>query len=625
MHGFIGCVEQDARSAQAMADWMAEWIKLEPRKGAFQAGSAPFLYMGSTESDAGGSPTASGPDGLTLVYSGFVARDQLCDATGAEPQTDSEVAAALLTLYQSDGAEALAALNGRYVVAVHDAQVGELHLMNDAIGLKPVFVWQDGSSFAFASNVWAIVCHPRFRKEIDLRGMVDLLMLSHQQATRTLHKDVSVLAPGSVTTFSGSKLTSRTVRNLEFSDARWSWGMDRIADEMYQHLTQSLRRRIPDGVDVRLPLSGGVDSRTILGLLAERPVRIHAFTQCQPGAYNVDARNAKQMARRVRIPLKRVPLADDFLARYRQKCVAINGGLYDIHTGRYLSMSDQSRTDAYAVVSGHLGGELTGRFQIPDTAFASRDERYALAFKEVNMFRFDAARMRALLAEALPEGLVEESLAECKGFYMSHTGEAFQQGMNWDIMLSRRRYISFQVLYLEQFCRAAAPFYDREFVDLMCSVPFCALEGQRAYLDMVCRHFPGLARVPNSNTDRPLIVSTRFVVTDFARTQYRHLVQRPLHRVLKLRRWVGNPCLQHGFALMGPSSSVLDHIVGNAEQIAPYLDPVTVRKEIDDHLRGANVHPMGLLALSAFVTTLEMLDDPYLAIRAWQNDGGPGS
>lgn len=623
MHGFWGCVEPNQDHAETMRRWMAAWIGLEPQKQPFVIHRPPFVYMASSEPGARQESMASDDNGLLVVFRGFIARDQLAGTDSGEPRTDAEVAAALLRLYRERGADSLVGLNGRYTVCVWDSEENSLYLMNDILGLMPVFLWQKAKSFAFSSNIWAIVCHPLFSKEIDPKGVVDLLLLSHQQANRTLLKDVPVLAPGSVTAIKGGKVTSRVARTLQFSDQRWDWGMDKAADEMHSLLAQSVRRRVPDGAEVRLPLSGGLDSRAALGLLLERPVRIHAFTQYQPGAYGVDARYAKRLARRAGVAHETVPLPDDFLAAYRRKCVAISGGLYDIHTGRYLSLSDQGGSHGLATVSGHLGGELTGRFHVPDTAFSSPQERFELAFKEINMFRFPADQLRGMLGGSVSEGLVDEALDECREFFLSHSGVHFQQFTNWDLALYRRRFISFQLLYLEQFGEVVAPFYDRDFVDFMCSVPFCALESQRAYRAMHRRHFPSLARIPDSNTDRPMLMSTSFVLRDFLNSQYNRFVRRPLHRLLHLRRWVGHPCVQCAFALRGGSRPVLEHIMQNLERLARFLKPDQVRHVVDRLLEGDSSNSMGLLALSAFVTTLEMLDDPYSAVHAWEDGEGP--
>ncbi|MCK4374968.1 MAG: hypothetical protein KAX19_06545, partial [Candidatus Brocadiae bacterium] len=547
---------------------------------------------------------------------------QLAGTDSGEPRTDAEVAAALLRLYRERGADSLVGLNGRYTVCVWDSEENSLYLMNDILGLMPVFLWQKARSFAFGSNIWPIVCHPLFSKEIDPRGVVDLLLVSHQQANRTLLTDVSVLPPGSVTAIRGGKVTSRVARTLQFSDQRWDWGIDTIADAMYSLLEQSVRRRMPQGAEVLLPLSGGFDSRVMLGLLARHSATPRAITQYTYGWLSEDARYAKRLARRAGVAHETILLPDDFLAAYRRKCVAISGGLYDIHTSRYLSLLANSRTDPILTVSGHLGGELTGRFHKSEAALLSPEEHFDLAFKEINGFRFSPALVRRMLAGGAAKDLVDGALDECRQFFLSHDGSHFQRFTNWDLCLYRRRFISFQLLYLEQLAPVIAPFYDLDFADFMCSLPFAALQRQRAYREMICRHLPSLARVRNTN-DLPLVVTTRQVVEDFLGTQYRRFVRRPLNRLLRPRRWVPHPNLQYGFALSGQSRGVLDHLVANVDRMAPYLNPDQVRDAVNRQLDGDSSNSMGLLALSAFVTTLEMLDDPYSAVRAWEDGEGP--
>jgi len=616
MHGFLGCIEDDDSGAQAMRRWMESWIGAGCPKRRFQVREGAFSFVGSSEPSAEADPVAHGGEGLVLGFSGFIARDQLAESGRAAPRDDAEVAAELLRRYRQGGAEALVALNGRYVAWVWDPKAGRLELMNDLLGLKPVFLWHGGKRFAFASNVWAIACHPRFRRGIDRRGMADLLLISHQQGSRTLFEEVSVLAPGSVTTWQGGRLWSRTVRTLEFSRERWDWSIERIADAMYSLLEQSVRRRVAEGRRVRLPLSGGFDSRVLLDLLTRQRAVVEAITQIQYGAYAQDARYARRLARIAGVGHRVVPLADEVFARYRQECVAVNGGMYDVHTGRFLSLMDLSGAEVIPTVSGHLGGELTGRFQISDARYATAEEHFALAFREVNMFRFPPDRLRFLVDGRAEASLVAESVEECRRFFLSHSGSPFQRLFHWDLLLSRRRYIAYQLVYYEQYAPVAAPFYDREFVDFMCSVPFAAVEGQRAYKEMLRRHMPALARVPNTNTDLPVLLSTRAVVGDLLRTQYRRFVQSPLRRVVRLRRWVGHPGSQYGYALQGASRPVLEHILRSLDRLGPFLDPDRVREAVERQLAGDHSFSMGLLALSTFATALEMLDDPHAAIRA---------
>jgi hypothetical protein len=314
-----------------------------------------------------------------------------------------------------------------------------------------------------------------------------------------------------------------------------------------------------------------------------------------------------------------VPLPDGFMAAHRERCVAINGGLYDAHTSRYLSLFDRSGGEAISTVSGHLGGELTGRFLNSAATAEPPEERFQVALAPINECRFPPEEARRLLLE----DLVDERLDEAREAFLAFDGPAFQQFAHWDLTFYRRRFISFQLFYMQQFAPIIAPFYDRDFVDLMCSVPHAALERQRAYREMICRHFPALARVPNTN-DLPLATSTAGVLKDFLATQWRRFVRRPLQRLLHLRRWVPHPNVQFGYALSGASRGVLEHLMGSRERLAPYLDVDRLGVAVERQLAGDSSWVNGLLAVSTFATALEMLEDPERALSAAAPPGGEG-
>jgi len=605
MHGLIGCLTESRDDAGPGFRWMNDWIRLAPGKDTVEVRRPPFLFLGSNEPDSPGSPLTSGEDGVVLAFAGFIVRDQLADAEHGEPRTDSEVAAALLRAYRKEGAKSLAGLNGRYVAVVWDPVRNALHLANDVLGLKPLFLWHNGRDFYFSSNVWALVCDPEFRREVDPRGLVDLLLLSYQQANRTLFRDVSVLPPGGVVTVSGGQVAARPVRGLRFSDEHWGSPVEDIADQMHALLSQSIRRRVPERSRVLLPLSGGFDSRSMLGLLLKRRARIHAVTQRHYGLFGEDARYARKLARQTGVPHNMVPLDYGFLARYRERCVAVGGGMYDIHTGRMFSLLEQSGEAGLPVVSGHLGGELTGAFQISPASFSTPQEQADVGFHQcANEYRFEPEQVRRLLAPQVPGDLVDEAVEENKRFFLSHPGSFFQKCCNWDLLLSRRRYISYQLAYFEQFTRVQVPLYDRDFVDFMCTVPYSALEQQLAYRTMLSRHFPSLAAVPNVK-GLPTLPSTRF----------------QCFLIAKYKRFMGHLVLRIAKRWNTDSKPVIDHVFQSSERISQYLDPGRVRDAVDDVLTRDVPACMGVLGLSTFATVLDFLEDPYAALRAWGTDG----
>lgn len=616
MHGFVGIIDGREKHVQPVVDWMNSWIAAGVPKRSFEVSRDAFRFVGSLETPDAPTPVAEGPDGLLVLFQGYLARDQFADQQHPEPDSDRAVAEALMRLYRRRGADALAALNGRYVAAAWNPAERRLELATDALGFFPVFVWSRQGIALFASNVWAIVSHPRFQKKVDARGLVELLMLSHQQGNRTLFEGVSLLPPGSVTTVIEGKASSRTIRTLQFSQERWDWSIERAAQAMYRVLSKAVSREADRHGTLLLPLSGGFDSRTLLGFLCEHGADIETVTQYQLGLFATDTRYARKLARKANVPHEVVQYDDHFLQAARKKGVAISGGLYDIHTTRHFSWLFGREVCDWPVVSAFMGGELTSRFQISDTAFDTPHEHWELAWQQVNAYRFSPEQVRDLLSSGIPADIVQGSIAENKRPFVSDGGPFFHRFYKWDILGTRRRYISYQLVFFAQMTDVLAPFCDLEFVDFMCSLPFAAIHRQHAYRTMLREHFPDLARVPNTN-DLPVLVGTREVLADFLATQYRRFIRQPLRKLVPARRRLGNPKDQYGFALQGESAGVLDHILATADLWDNFLEPSAVRMGVDRQRQGDNSGSIGLLGLSAFATALEMLENPESAYETW--------
>ena len=62
--------------------------------------------------------------------------------------SDTEV---ILRLYEREGISFLAKLNGMFAIAIDDARQDALYLVRDRIGVKPLYVADDGTRAVFAS------------------------------------------------------------------------------------------------------------------------------------------------------------------------------------------------------------------------------------------------------------------------------------------------------------------------------------------------------------------------------------------------------------------------------------------------------------------------------------------
>src|SRR5690606_18599099 len=97
---------------------------------------------------AGGHQPFSSDDGkIVVVQNGEIfnhielARELEDTGYRCRTHSDTEV---LLRLYERDGIDFLHKLNGMFAIAIFDERIGALHLIRDRIGIKPLYVHEDG-------------------------------------------------------------------------------------------------------------------------------------------------------------------------------------------------------------------------------------------------------------------------------------------------------------------------------------------------------------------------------------------------------------------------------------------------------------------------------------------------
>ena len=203
----------------------------------------------------------------------------------------------LLRLFRAHGAAFASAINGAFVAAFWDRPNRRLTLVNDRLGLHPLYWSQVGDRLLFASGVRALLADPSLPRRVDELGMAQFLTFDHMLGNRTQLEDAHLLTPGSVLTWEDGQLHERgywTPIHPEYYDLKTeaAW-----MDDLVQHLRQAVRRQDINSRPAGLLLSGGLDSRVILAFMAEtrHDPPVTAFTWGIPGCD--DLRSARALAR----------------------------------------------------------------------------------------------------------------------------------------------------------------------------------------------------------------------------------------------------------------------------------------------------------------------------------------
>ncbi|WP_395395148.1 XrtA/PEP-CTERM system amidotransferase [Novosphingobium sp. BL-8A] len=256
--------------------------------------------------DLAGSPQPmASPDGRAmLVFNGEIynfreLRRELA-AHGATFRTegDSEV---ILAAWQQWGPACVSRLHGMFAFAIYDLEARTLFLARDRLGVKPLYLapLSDGS-LAFGSELKALLAHPLLRREIDPLAVEDYLAWGYVPDSRAILKGVTKLPAGHTLLLRHGAPMPRPTQYWDVSFAERRKG--RVADleaELLHLMREAVTSRMVADVPLGAFLSGGVDSSSVVALMAEassRPVKT-----CSIG-FDVEALDetgyADQIARR---------------------------------------------------------------------------------------------------------------------------------------------------------------------------------------------------------------------------------------------------------------------------------------------------------------------------------------
>jgi asparagine synthase (glutamine-hydrolysing) len=237
---------------------------------------------------AGGHQPFVSDDGrIAIVQNGEIfnfvelAQDLRAQGVRLDTHSDTEV---LLRLYEREGLAFVHRLNGMFAIAIDDAREDALYLVRDRIGVKPLYVAQQGGRHLFASEIKAMLQALPAQPQLDLEAIHHYLSFNYIPAPWTVWQGIRHVMPGCWMKFTRAgveqgrwwNLAAQQQREQDFGD--WS-------DEFLAILDDATRIRLRADVPWGAFLSGGVDSSTIVALMArhvQQPVRTFCIGFADP-------------------------------------------------------------------------------------------------------------------------------------------------------------------------------------------------------------------------------------------------------------------------------------------------------------------------------------------------------
>lgn len=201
----------------------------------------------------------------TIVYNGEIynaddlRKELIAYGVNFRTRCDTEV---VLFSYIVWGKNCSEKLNGIYAFAVYDDTTKQVYLSRDRMGVKPLFYTFLDDTLIFASEVKAILKHPRIKAELDSEGIWQLLFLSPMRPTNNgIFKNILEVSPGFHGIFNENGLNLYNYWTLKAYDLEDNEAT--IVEKTKFYLTDAIERQLVSDVPLCTFLSGGLDSSVV--------------------------------------------------------------------------------------------------------------------------------------------------------------------------------------------------------------------------------------------------------------------------------------------------------------------------------------------------------------------------
>lgn len=247
-------------------------------------------------------PMSAAFDSHVIVFNGEIYNFQELrrelEGLGHQFRTDSDTEV-IIAAYLQWGEACPVHLRGMFAFVIYDSVRRVLFMARDRAGEKPLFLYNSGSCFAFASELKGLMALPGFPRVLDETALLHYFSHGYVPGALCILQGVSKLPPAHAATYSPEK----GVRIWSYWQLPAYRSSERASDleleaRLEQLLLDSVREQFTADVPVGILLSGGVDSSLIAAAAAQvYGGGINTYTVTFPGSpsYN-EAHHARLVA-----------------------------------------------------------------------------------------------------------------------------------------------------------------------------------------------------------------------------------------------------------------------------------------------------------------------------------------
>jgi asparagine synthase (glutamine-hydrolysing) len=277
-------------------------------------------------------------------------------------KSDTEV---IVHAYEQWGDEALQRFNGMFAFSLWDDVRQRLLVARDRMGKKPLYWHHSANGLLWGSEAKALLAVPWVDRRVNPLALHHYLTLQYVPDPLTIFESIQQLpaAHKLVMERGGSPQVSRWWQ-LEFTP-KWNIGAEEAVEQSRKILSAAVQRRLISEVPLGAFLSGGIDSSTIVALMAQsgsKPVQTFSIGFAEP-RYS-ETHFARQVAERFHTDHHEFIFDPDDLVRVVEGAiVAADEPLADPAALPLFELSRQARKHVTVALCGDGGDETLAGYR----------------------------------------------------------------------------------------------------------------------------------------------------------------------------------------------------------------------------------------------------------------------
>lgn len=388
----------------------------------------------------------------------------------------------------------IARLNGFFNILLEDHQSGDLYFLSDVLCSRPWYYYSKDGHIMFSPSPVSAAEH-HLPMSMNRESMYDMIRFLNTLGERTLVNEIFRVKPGtgyriskdhdfsSFSTFDFDQNLNREITLQESVD----WVKDQVHDAIHSVLHHPVLQTLP----VHLPLTGGLDSRQILGELIQQGRTPEVIRHINIKPDELEA--AAKISDALHIPFEAPNIEDLDHPKLINRWMQRSGGLMNIHQSYllHLGQRDKNGTSTLAF-EGYLMDKFLG---IAPRGKPANDSEAISNYMGRN---YTAQSIRKKLFDNASdlETSVEHRITEA---YHNINGQPFYKMMMLDMHNRGMHYAGGFDTMLADETHCFSPGATIESIRFAQSVPRDLAGDKQAKLDVFKQYFPDIARYPDSD------------------------------------------------------------------------------------------------------------------------------